>query len=77
MGAAAAVCRNVNDSCNEERINLSVLDNTRRSRLKLSQGIQGRHWEKIPPVMRGAGLESPLPRFLGEPAPRQHGISWH
>lgn len=33
--------------------------------------------KKIPPVMRGAGLESPLPRFLGEPAPRRHGISWH
>lgn len=37
-GAAAAVCGNVNDSCNDERVNLPVPDNARRSRLKLSQG---------------------------------------
>lgn len=37
-GAAVAAGRNENDSCNGERIHLLVLDNTRRSRVKLSQG---------------------------------------
>lgn len=74
MGAAAAVFRNVNDSCNEERINLSVLDNARRSRLKLSQGIQGRHWEKNPPSHEGGRAGVSIAKVSGGASSQ---AAWH